>query len=122
MRSVKHRDPLLLSASAAGDVIRPAALAEVSTDQEQAFIFPTGRAWAMELGYPEPELSRVPDASVESDARSVRCPLPVRALVGHLGDDVGGREHADRDPIGSRGIHDDQAVDLVAQHEVDGVT
>ena len=41
---------------------------EVSTDQQQEFIFPTGRAWAQELGYPEPELSRVPDATVESFA------------------------------------------------------
>jgi arsenite methyltransferase len=42
--------------------------ADVSTDQQREFIFPTGRAWAQELGYPEPELSRVPDASVESFA------------------------------------------------------
>jgi arsenite methyltransferase len=42
--------------------------ADVSTDQDQEFIFPTGRAWAQELGYPEPELSRVPDASVGSFA------------------------------------------------------
>ena len=41
---------------------------EVSTDQEQEFIFPTGRKWAKELGYPEPELSRVPDGSAESFA------------------------------------------------------
>ena len=41
---------------------------EVSTDHEQAFIFPTGRGWAQELGYPEPELARVPDATVESFA------------------------------------------------------
>jgi arsenite methyltransferase len=41
---------------------------DVSIDQEQEFIFPTGRAWAQELGYPEPELARVPDASVESFA------------------------------------------------------
>jgi len=41
---------------------------EVSTEQDQDFIFPTGRAWAEDLGYPEPELSRVPDASVESFA------------------------------------------------------
>jgi SAM-dependent methyltransferase len=41
---------------------------EVSTEQEKEFIFPTGRAWAQQLGYPEPELSRVPDASVESFA------------------------------------------------------
>jgi SAM-dependent methyltransferase len=41
---------------------------EVSTEQDKAFIFPTGRAWALELGYPEPELSRVPDETVESFA------------------------------------------------------
>jgi SAM-dependent methyltransferase len=41
---------------------------EVSTDHDQEFIFPTGRSWAQELGYPEPELSRVPDASAESFA------------------------------------------------------
>jgi arsenite methyltransferase len=41
---------------------------DVSTDQQQEFIFPTGRGWAQELGYPEPELSRVPDATVESFA------------------------------------------------------
>ena len=40
----------------------------VSTDQDEQFIFPTGRAWAQELGYPEPELERVPDATVESFA------------------------------------------------------
>jgi arsenite methyltransferase len=41
---------------------------DVSTDQDQEFIFPTGRAWAQELGYPEPELALVPDATVESFA------------------------------------------------------
>jgi cyclopropane fatty-acyl-phospholipid synthase-like methyltransferase len=41
---------------------------DVSVDQQQDFIFPTGRAWARELGYPEPELARVPDATVESFA------------------------------------------------------
>lgn len=41
---------------------------DVSTEQEQEFIFPTGRSWAQELGYPEPELARVPDATVESFA------------------------------------------------------
>jgi arsenite methyltransferase len=41
---------------------------DVSTDQDQDFIFPTGRGWAEQLGYPEPELSRVPDATVESFA------------------------------------------------------
>jgi SAM-dependent methyltransferase len=41
---------------------------QVSTDQDKDFIFPTGRAWAEDLGYPQPELSRVPDASVESFA------------------------------------------------------
>jgi len=41
---------------------------EVSTDTERDFIFPTGRTWAQELGYPEPELARVPDAILESFA------------------------------------------------------
>jgi SAM-dependent methyltransferase len=41
---------------------------EVSTDPDKEQIFPTGRTWAQQLGYPEPELSRVPDASVESFA------------------------------------------------------
>src|SRR5919109_5410334 len=41
---------------------------QVSTDQEKDFIFPTGRSWARGLGYPEPELSRVPDETAESFA------------------------------------------------------
>lgn len=41
---------------------------QVSTEQDEDFIFPTGRAWAQELGYPEPQLSRVPDATVASFA------------------------------------------------------
>jgi SAM-dependent methyltransferase len=41
---------------------------EVSTQPGQDFIFPTGRAWAEELGYPAEELARVPDGSVESFA------------------------------------------------------
>ena len=40
----------------------------VSTDQDRDFIFPTGRGWAEDLGYPQPELSRVPDSSVQSFA------------------------------------------------------
>jgi len=41
---------------------------DVSTAPEQEFIFPTGRAWAQELGYPEPELARIPEGTVESFA------------------------------------------------------
>jgi len=41
---------------------------EVSSEQGKDFIFPTGRAWAQDLGYPEPELSQVPDETVESFA------------------------------------------------------
>jgi arsenite methyltransferase len=41
---------------------------DVSTQPGQDFIFPTGRAWAEELGYPQPELANVPDSSVESFA------------------------------------------------------
>jgi SAM-dependent methyltransferase len=41
---------------------------EVSTEQGHDFSFPTGRAWAEELGYPQPELSRVPEATAQSFA------------------------------------------------------
>ena len=41
--------------------------ASVSQEPERDFIFPTGRAWAEDLGYP-PELANVPDAAVESFA------------------------------------------------------
>src|ERR671930_796397 len=41
--------------------------ASVSDEPEKDFIFPTGRAWAEDLGYPE-ELARVPDHAVESFA------------------------------------------------------
>jgi arsenite methyltransferase len=41
---------------------------EVSTQPGEDFIFPTGRGWAEDLGYPQPELSNVPDASVGSFA------------------------------------------------------
>jgi SAM-dependent methyltransferase len=41
--------------------------ARVSEEPEGEFIFPTGRAWAEELGYPG-ELVHVPEAAVESFA------------------------------------------------------
>lgn len=41
---------------------------EVSTDPGGGFIFPTGRDWARDLGYPAAELARVPESSVESFA------------------------------------------------------
>ena len=41
--------------------------ASVSQEPEKDFIFPTGRAWAEDLDYPE-ELSDVPDRAVESFA------------------------------------------------------
>jgi SAM-dependent methyltransferase len=41
--------------------------ASVSKEPEKDFIFPTGRAWAEDLGYPE-ELANVPEAAVESFA------------------------------------------------------
>src|SRR5437764_12529943 len=41
---------------------------DVSTQPDQDFIFPTGRPWAEDLGYPQPELSNVPEATVESFA------------------------------------------------------
>jgi SAM-dependent methyltransferase len=39
----------------------------VSEEPDRDFIFPTGRAWAEDLGYPA-ELANVPDAAVESFA------------------------------------------------------
>jgi SAM-dependent methyltransferase len=39
----------------------------VSQEPERDFIFPTGRAWAEDLGYP-PELANVPESAVESFA------------------------------------------------------
>jgi arsenite methyltransferase len=40
---------------------------DVSTDPAKDFLFPTGREWAEDLGYPS-ELSRVPEHTVESFA------------------------------------------------------
>jgi SAM-dependent methyltransferase len=42
--------------------------ARVCAEPETEFIFPTGRAWALDLGYPRELLDRVPDASAESFA------------------------------------------------------
>jgi hypothetical protein len=41
--------------------------ASVSQEPDKDFIFPTGRAWAEDLGYPD-ELNRVPDFVAESFA------------------------------------------------------
>jgi arsenite methyltransferase len=41
--------------------------ADVSAEPEREFIFPTGRPWAEDLGYPA-ELANVPEAAVESFA------------------------------------------------------
>ena len=41
--------------------------ARVSEEPTEDFIFPTGRAWAEDLGYP-PELASVPESAVESFA------------------------------------------------------
>jgi arsenite methyltransferase len=63
--------------------------ADVSTTPEQKFIFPTGRAWAQELGYPEPELSRVPEASVASFAGVANHWLPGAIESGSVVLDLG---------------------------------
>ena len=62
---------------------------DVSTEPGQEFIFPTGRAWAQELGYPEPELSRVPDATVESFAGVANHWLLGRVAPGEVVLDLG---------------------------------
>ena len=54
--------------------------ADVSVKPETDFIFPTGRAWALDLGYPPDLLERVPDGSAESFA-GVANPFSLGALA-----------------------------------------
>jgi SAM-dependent methyltransferase len=42
--------------------------AQVSAEPDTDFIFPTGRSWALDLGYPHDLLARVPDGAVGSFA------------------------------------------------------
>jgi SAM-dependent methyltransferase len=42
--------------------------ASVSQEPEKDFVFPTGRAWAEDLGYPPTLLARVPETAAESFA------------------------------------------------------
>src|SRR3989304_3193748 len=42
--------------------------ASVSQEPEKDFVFPTGRAWAEDLGYPPALLARVPETAAESFA------------------------------------------------------
>src|SRR5438105_3971836 len=53
--------------------------ASVSEEPDKDFIFPTGRPWAEDLGYPE-ELARVPEHAVESFA-GVANPFSLGRLV-----------------------------------------
>jgi arsenite methyltransferase len=59
--------------------------ADVSTQPDREFMFPTGRAWALDLGYPQDLLARVPEASCESFA-GVANPFSMGAL--QPGEDV----------------------------------
>jgi arsenite methyltransferase len=59
--------------------------AAVSAEPDREFMFPTGRAWAVDLDYPADLLARVPDASCESFA-GVANPFSLRAL--EPGEDV----------------------------------
>jgi SAM-dependent methyltransferase len=54
--------------------------ADVSARPETDFIFPTGRAWALDLNYPPDLLGRVPDSSAESFA-GVAKPISHGALA-----------------------------------------
>ena len=51
----------------------------VSEQPDEDFIFPTGREWAQDLGYPEELLARVPDGATESFA-GVANPLSLGVL------------------------------------------
>jgi arsenite methyltransferase len=59
--------------------------AAVSNEPDREFMFPTGRAWAEDLGYPADLLARVPEASCESFA-GVANPFALGAL--RTGEDV----------------------------------
>ena len=54
--------------------------ARVSEEPAEDFIFPTGRAWALDLGYPADLLARVPESSAESFA-GVANPFALGALA-----------------------------------------
>jgi len=54
--------------------------ARVSSEPDTEFIFPTGRGWALDLGYPADLLARVPDASAGSFA-GVANPFSLGALA-----------------------------------------
>jgi arsenite methyltransferase len=59
--------------------------ASVSSEPGREFMFPTGRAWAADLDYPEALLARVPEGSAESFA-GVANPFSLGALA--AGEDV----------------------------------
>ena len=54
--------------------------ARVSDQPDEDFIFPTGRAWAQDLGYPRELLGRVPEIAAESFA-GVANPFALGALA-----------------------------------------
>jgi arsenite methyltransferase len=54
--------------------------ARVSAEPETDFIFPTGRSWALDLGYPPALLQLVPDGSADSFA-GVANPFALGALA-----------------------------------------
>lgn len=53
--------------------------ASVSQEPDRDFIFPTGRSWALDLGYPPDLLTRVPERACESFA-GVANPFSLGAL------------------------------------------
>jgi len=53
--------------------------ARVSAEPEEDFVFPTGRAWALDLGYPPDLVERVPESAAESFA-GVANPFALGAL------------------------------------------
>ena len=74
----------------------------VSEQPQTEFIFPTGRAWAEDLDYPE-ELANVPEAAVESFAGVANPWTMGRLAPGERALDLGSRRGhglADRRPNG----------------------
>jgi SAM-dependent methyltransferase len=61
----------------------------VATEPDQDFMFPTGRAWAADLGYPADLLARVPETASASFAGAGTDSLVAAQMVGPAGRVVG---------------------------------
>jgi SAM-dependent methyltransferase len=69
--------------------------ARVSQEPDEDFVFPTGRAWILDLGYPRELVARLPEAAAESFV-GVANPFALGRLKrGEVVLDVGSRAGSD---------------------------